>query len=107
VQLEVDGATRSIGGEGNGPVAALVHALRAGLGIELEVLDYAEHALTAGTDAAAVAYVEARGASGQVRWGVGIDTSILTASLRAVLSAAARLRREAPDRATTRSPATV
>ena len=107
VQLEVDGATCSIGGEGNGPVAALVHALRAGLGIELEVLDYAEHALTAGTDAAAVAYVEARGASGQVRWGVGIDTSILTASLRAVLSAAARLRREAPDRATTRSPATV
>lgn len=95
-ELDVDGVRHSIAGEGNGPVAALVHALRTGLGIELEVLDYAEHALTAGTDAAAAAYVEARDADGQVGWGVGIDTSILTASLRAVLSAASRLRREAP-----------
>ena len=90
--LRVDGEPRAVSGEGNGPVAALIHALRSGLGIELEVLDYAEHALTSGTDAAAVAYVEARDASGRVRWGVGIDTSILTASLRAVLSVALRLR---------------
>ncbi len=100
--LQVDGLPRSVSGEGNGPVAALVHALRSGLGLELEVLDYAEHALTSGTDAAAVAYVEARDASGRVRWGVGIDTSILTASMRAVISVALRLRppteagREAP-----------
>ncbi len=107
VRLEVDGVLRSIAGEGNGPVAALVHALRSGLGIELEVLDYAEHALTAGTDSAAVAYVEARDAQGSVRWGVGIDTSILTASLRAVLSAAARLRRDVPEGAATPSPAAV
>ena len=100
-ELDVAGVRRSIAGEGNGPVAALVHALRTGLGIELEVLDYAEHALTAGTDAAAAAYVEARDADGQVGWGVGIDTSILTASLRAVLSAASRLRREAPQDAPT------
>ena len=104
-ELDVDGVRRRIAGEGNGPVAALVHALRA-LGIQLEVLDYAEHALTAGTDAAAAAYVEARDADGQVRWGVGIDTSILTASLRAVLSAASRLRRESPE-ATARTPAPV
>jgi 2-isopropylmalate synthase len=91
-RLRIDGEERVIGGEGNGPVAALVHALRDGLGVRIEVLDYAEHALTSGTDAAAVAYVEARDAEGRVRWGVGIDTSILTASLRAVLSAAARLR---------------
>ena len=90
--LQVDGLPRSVSGEGNGPVAALVHALRSGLGLELEVLDYAEHALTSGTDAAAVAYVEARDASGRVRWGVGIDTSILTASMRAVISVALRLR---------------
>jgi len=95
-ELDVDEVRHSIAGEGNGPVAALVHALRTGLGMQLEVLDYAEHALTAGTDAAAAAYVEARDADGQVRWGVGIDTSILTASLRAVLSAASRLRRELP-----------
>jgi len=94
-QLCVDGELRSISGEGNGPVAALVHALRSGLAVDLEVLDYAEHALTAGTDATAVAYIEARDGGGRVRWGVGMDTSILTASLRAVLSAAVRLAGEA------------
>jgi 2-isopropylmalate synthase len=90
-RVKIDGEIRRIRGEGNGPIAAFVHALRSELGLEIEVLDYAEHAINAGTDASAVAYVEAREASGQVRWGVGIDTSILTASLRAVLSAAVRL----------------
>jgi 2-isopropylmalate synthase len=90
-RVKVDGEIRRIRGEGNGPIAAFVHALRSELGLAIEVLDYAEHALNAGTDASAVAYVEARGVDGQVRWGVGIDTSILTASLRAVLSAAVRL----------------
>jgi 2-isopropylmalate synthase len=73
-----------------GVLLALEHARK----LAIEVLDYAEHALNAGTDASAVAYVEARGVDGQVRWGVGIDTSILTASLRAVLSAAVRLATE-------------
>jgi 2-isopropylmalate synthase len=90
-RLRVDGEVHAIRGEGNGPVAALVHALGSDMGLELEVLDYAEHALNAGTDASAVAYIEARDRDGRVRWGVGIDTSILTASLRAVLSAAVRL----------------
>jgi len=94
-RIRVDGETHRIRGEGNGPIAAFVHALRTDLGLDIEVLDYAEHALNAGTDASAVAYVEARDAAGQVRWGVGIDTSILTASLRAVLSAAVRLGAEA------------
>ena len=90
-RLRVGDDDRTIRGEGNGPVAALVHALRSDLGLQIEVLDYAEHALSVGTDASAVAYVEARDAAGRVRWGVGIDTSILTASLRAVISAAVRL----------------
>ena len=90
-RLRVGDGTRTIRGEGNGPVAAMVHALRSELGLEIEVLDYAEHALSVGTDASAVAYIEARDAQGRVRWGVGVDTSILTASLRAVLSAAVRL----------------
>ncbi len=90
-RLRVDGQVRTIRGEGNGPVAALVHALRRELALDVEVLDYAEHALSRGTDASAVAYVEARDAAGTVRWGVGVDTSILTASLRAILSAATRL----------------
>ncbi len=93
--MRIDDEVRRIRGAGNGPIAAFVHALRGDLGLGIEVLDYAEHALNSGTDASAVACVEARDAGGQVRWRVGIDTSILTASLRAVLSAAARLRAEA------------
>ncbi len=81
---------RSISGRGNGPISALVHALRQDLGIEVEVLDYAEHALGAGEEATAVAYVEVR-SHGEVRWGVGMDPNITTASMKAVLSALERL----------------
>ena len=80
----------SIAGQGNGPISALVHALRADLGIEIEVLDYAEHALGAGEEATAVAYVEVR-SHGEVCWGVGMDPNITTASFKAVLSALERL----------------
>jgi 2-isopropylmalate synthase len=90
-QLLVEGEHKTVTGEGNGPIAAFVHALRSGLGIDVEVVDYAEHAVTAGTDATAAAYVEAQSADGVVRWGVGLDESILSASLRAVLGAIHRL----------------
>ena len=60
-------------------------------GIAVSVLDYAEHAVSAGTDAQAVAYVEAADANGTVRWGVGTDGSIVAASLKAVVSAVNRL----------------
>jgi 2-isopropylmalate synthase len=88
--LSVGGATISVSGRGNGPISALVHALRQDLGVEVEVLDYAEHALGAGEEATAVAYVEVR-SSGEVRWGVGMDPNITTASMKAVLSALERL----------------
>ncbi|HJR25514.1 MAG TPA: 2-isopropylmalate synthase [Acidimicrobiales bacterium] len=91
-QLIVDGEHRTVHGSGNGPLAAFVAALQADLGIDLEVVDYSEHAVTAGTDANAVAYVETTNADGDLRWGVGVDESILTASLRAVVSAANRHR---------------
>jgi 2-isopropylmalate synthase len=90
-QLIVDGAHQTITGKGNGPIAAFVHGLQVDLGIDVEVVDYSEHAVTAGTDAQAVAYVEARSDDG-IRWGVGMDESITTASLKAVLSAVNRLR---------------
>jgi 2-isopropylmalate synthase len=89
-QLLVDGEHRTVTGTGNGPIAAFVHALQKDLSIDVEVVDYAEHALTAGTDATAVAYVEARTDEG-IRWGVGTDASILAASLKAVLGAVNRL----------------
>ncbi len=89
-RLSAAGSTTAISGEGNGPISALVHALRRGLGVEVEVLDYAEHALGAGEEATAVAYVEVR-SHGEVRWGVGMDPNITTASMKAVLSALERL----------------
>jgi 2-isopropylmalate synthase len=92
-QLLVDGAPRTAVGEGNGPIDALVAALRAELGVTFEVRDYSEHALTSGSEASAVAYVEAEGPDGATWWGVGMDSSILDASLQAVVSAANRARR--------------
>jgi len=89
-KLLVDGQHRTVTGEGNGPIDALVAALRADLGVEFEVKDYSEHALTAGSGASAVAYVEAEGPEGDTWWGVGMDASILDASLGAVVSAANR-----------------
>ena len=85
-QVRVDGDVHAIAGEGNGPIAAFVRALQVDLGIDVEVLDYSEHAVSAGADAQAVAYVEARSSEG-TRWGVGIDDNILVASLKAALSA--------------------
>jgi 2-isopropylmalate synthase len=89
-QLLVDGAHRTIRCEGNGPIDALVAGLHDELGIDFEVRDYTEHALTSGSGASAVAYVEAEGPDGATWWGVGMDSSILDASLAAVVSAASR-----------------
>ncbi|ANS78684.1 2-isopropylmalate synthase [Serinicoccus hydrothermalis] len=83
--LTVDGQERRITGRGNGPISAFVDGLN-GLGIDIRVLDYAEHALSAGQDALAAAYVECA-VGGQVRWGVGINSSTVRASLHAVCSA--------------------
>jgi 2-isopropylmalate synthase len=88
-QLLVDGNERVVEGEGNGPIDALVTALRGELGVDVHVRDYHEHAMGRGEDATAAAYVEAD-VDGEVVWGVGIHSSIVTASLRAVLNAVNR-----------------
>jgi 2-isopropylmalate synthase len=92
-QLVVDGEHRTVAGQGNGPIAAFVHALQTDLALDVEVVDYVEHAIAAGADAKAVAYVEVRGADA-VTWGVGVDDSTTNASLAAVLSAVNRLGRD-------------
>jgi 2-isopropylmalate synthase len=76
-------------GEGNGPIAALVHALEQRLGIEIDLREYHEHAMAKGEDATAAAYVEAD-IDDEAFWGVGIHPSIVTASLRAVVNAVNR-----------------
>jgi 2-isopropylmalate synthase len=89
--LRVQGVPRTVSGTGNGPIAAFVDGLRRELGVDMDVVDYAEHALGQGADATAVAYVEtAHGPSGTLRWGVGVHPNIITASLMAVLSGLAR-----------------
>ncbi len=86
--VEWDGEQRVITGEGNGPIATFTNAL-ASLDVDVRVLDYAEHAISAGSDAKAAAYVEAA-CGGRVLWGVGVDSNILTSSLYAVVSAVNR-----------------
>jgi 2-isopropylmalate synthase len=83
--LSDNGTLRTLLGQGNGPIDAFVQALRADLGIDVAVRDYHEHAVGSGADASAVAYVEVV-TDGRVRYGVGRDRSIVTASLHAVLS---------------------
>ena len=91
VGLYVDGERRELEGHGNGPIAAFVDALST-IGYDVRVLDYAEHAMSAGGDAKAAAYLECA-IDGQVFWGVGVDPNIVTASLKAVVSAVNRAAR--------------
>jgi 2-isopropylmalate synthase len=87
--LRLDSGERWVKGSGNGPIAAFVNALGRDLGIAIEIVDYNEHALGEGADARAAAYVEAK-VGGKTRWGVGVDANIVTASVRAVVSAVNR-----------------
>jgi 2-isopropylmalate synthase len=88
--LRVAGVERLAKGAGNGPIAAFVDALKRDAGISVAVLDYHEHAIGGGADASAVAYVEVKVGDGRPRWGVGIHGNIVTASLRALVSAVNR-----------------
>lgn len=85
--LDIDGDDVTVTGEGDGPVEAFVHALREQFGVAFDVVDYSEHAIGRGADAKAVAYVESSGDDGLLRWGIGVDSNITTASLLAVLAA--------------------
>ncbi|GAB3401952.1 2-isopropylmalate synthase [Flindersiella endophytica] len=87
------GIRQTLTGEGNGPIAAFVNAIQ-GQGYNIKFLDYAEHALSSGGDATAAAYVECE-AGDDVFWGVGIDANIVSASLKAIISAINRSARHA------------
>jgi 2-isopropylmalate synthase len=102
VNVYVDGEMRRLSGVGNGPIAAFVNALgeladdevAKGSALfenrnDIRVLDYHEHALSSGGDAIAAAYVECA-VGDQILWGVGLDANIVTASLKAVISAVNR-----------------
>jgi 2-isopropylmalate synthase len=87
--VRVDGTERTLEGRGNGPLDAFLSVLTAEVGADVRVLDYSEHAMSSGGNARAAAFVECS-VDGRVLWGVGVDSSIVTASLRAVVSAVNR-----------------
>ena len=85
------GATVTVAGEGKGALEAFVSAVGKQIGLTLQVGDFSEHALGAGSDAEAVAYVKLQSVDGNQAWGAGRDRDIVTASLRAVVGAMNRL----------------
>jgi len=87
VRLAIGGVAHRSTGEGNGPIAALVHALGATSLPKFELLSYAEHSLGQGAGARAVAYVQIKTERGLALYGAGIDTNIELASIKAVVSA--------------------
>ena len=82
------GSERSVSGRGNGLLSSVLAALREAFGVELEIADYSEHAIGAGSNVNAAAYVECRTPDGRTVFGVGTDSDVATASVKAVLSAA-------------------
>ena len=86
-----DGKAVEFKGEGNGPLAALVHGFTTAGVPRFEITNYSEHALSSGETAAAISYIQIKTADGKSRWGAGVDTNIELASVRAVLSALNRL----------------
>lgn len=82
-----DGAAVKIEGEGNGPLAALVDGFGQLDVQKFEITSYSEHALGTGEGATAISYIQIKEGENSPRWGVGVDTNIELASVRAVLSA--------------------
>jgi 2-isopropylmalate synthase len=83
--VEVAGRRFSVQGAGNGPIDAFVEALAAASGETIRVLDYHEHAIGSGANAQAVAYLELR-IGERTLFGVGMDSNIVSASLKAIVS---------------------
>jgi 2-isopropylmalate synthase len=82
------GEEKSVSGRGNGLLSSVLAALKDGFGITLDIVDYSEHAIGQGGGVQAAAYVEARTEDGRTLFGVGVDTDVATASVRALLGAA-------------------
>jgi 2-isopropylmalate synthase len=85
--MQLAGSALAITGAGNGPVDAMMRALQQTFGIDAHVQSYAEHSLSTGEDSRAVAYAQLRFGWDQSAYGVGIDENIVTAALKAIVSA--------------------
>lgn len=85
--LQKNGDNTSIAGSGNGPLDAFCGAMRSAVGHEVTLSSFSEHALSKGSSSKAVAYVQVTLPNGNKHWGVAMDTDIMVASIKAVLSA--------------------
>jgi 2-isopropylmalate synthase len=103
-RISLDGQEHTVSGRGNGLMSSVLDGLREGVGIDLEIADYQEHAIGHGSDVQAAAYVECKGADGATWFGVGIDADVATASVKALLSAATSARAAAQARTKTPEP---
>jgi len=83
-----NGVETSVSGRGNGLLSSVLAALHDGFGLSFDIVDYSEHAIGHGGNVQAAAYVEATTEDGRTVFGVGIDTDVATASVRALLGAA-------------------
>jgi len=90
-EIRRDGKVLTLTGEGNGPISALVHALESMGWANFSLKDYRSHALTAGSESSAAAYVSLQSKDGRNVWGCGVDANIELAGLKALVSAANRL----------------
>ena len=85
-----EGKDVKLTGQGNGPIAAFVHALHDNGTAPFEIADFRQHTLGDGAEASAIAYIRVRRPDGVSKWGAGVDTNIELASIKAVLSAVNR-----------------
>ncbi len=88
--LKLNGQSLVASGDGNGPIAAFVHALIGAGAEKFEVANYREQSLSSGTEASAIAYIQIKLADGRAKWGAGVDTNVELAAIKAVLSAVNR-----------------
>ncbi len=85
-QLHWEGALVDMQGQGNGPIDAFIQALQEATGHRVRVIDYHQHAIGAGADAKAAAYLELRVDEAQTLFGVGLDADVISAALKAIVS---------------------
>lgn len=98
-QLRWGGALVDVDGQGNGPIDAFIQALQAATGQRIRVIDYHQHAIGAGADAKAVAYLELRVNETQTLFGVGMDADVISAALKAIVSGLERATAQGAQRA--------
>lgn len=87
-RIRLEGAERFVSGLGNGLMSSVIAALREDCDVDLDIIDYHEHSMGRDAQARAAAFVECKTGDGRTIFGVGIDTDVATASVRAILSAA-------------------